>query len=231
MSSFDMSRTNPNGFGSPLAPHTNKAIGVPTLSGNVAKNMSAAKNMTIDARHRFIKVWRAIQKDQAELDFRKSAFSKELRAQFSPGKSGDETFHKWCMEYLGLQRNQTQELLARGVAVTIVNDPLTWNTLGGYKSIAYVRELPRKEQVAVIDAAKKSGYSIRTIMAKRGHTLPGYAPEPAKKSTDPITQSATKPQRRGVYADITALSNFVAGLSVKMPADIKAIVDMYKGRP
>lgn len=199
------------------------------INGNLHKEI---KNMSIDMRHKFIKVWRAIQKDQAELDYRKSAFSKELRAQFSPGKSGDEQFHKWCAEYLGLQRNQTQELLARGVAVSIVSDALTWNTLGGYKSIAYVRELPRKEQAAVIETAKKTGYSIRTIMAKRGHTLPGYTPEPVKRSSEPIAESASKTQRRGVYADITALANYVAGLSLKtVPADIRVIVDMYKGRP
>jgi hypothetical protein len=195
-------------------------------SPNVSKQI---KNMTVDMRHKMIKVWRAIQKDQRDLDFRKSAFSKDLRAHFAAGKTGDNLFHKWCLDNLGLQRNQTQELLARGVAATIVADADTWNLLNGYKSIAYVRDLPRKEQIAVIEAAKKSGYSIRTIMTKRGHSLPGYAPEPVVPSNKPIEKSTAKPQRRGVYADIKELANFIARSSLKLPPDVRVIVDMYKG--
>jgi len=207
---------------------SSSALRTDAMSAVTHQPTKTVKNMSVDARHKLIKVWRQIQKDQRDLDFRKSEFSKELRAHFAAGKAGDEMFHRWCLDNLGLQRNQTQELLARGIAATIVTDADAWNMLNGYKSIAYVRELPRKEQIAVIEAAKKSGYSIRTIMAKRGHTLPGYAPVPVKKSDNPITPSATKPQRRGVYADITALANFVAGLSVKVPADIRVIADMYK---
>lgn len=189
----------------------------------------SVKNMTIDTRHKMIKVWRAIQKDQRDLDFRKSEFSRELRAHFPAGKTGDNLFHKWCLDNLGLQRNQTQELLARGVAATIVPDADTWNLLGGYRNVAYVRELPRKEQVAVIEAAKKSGYAIRTIMARRGHSLPGYAPEPVVRSTGKIEKPASKPQRRGVHADISVLARFVADSGLKLPGDIRVIVDMYKG--
>jgi hypothetical protein len=213
MSNLDMIRTNGTDTNG-LMPPTSKSV----------------KNMTIDARHKMIKIWRAIQKDQRELDFRKSEFSKDLRAHFAAGKAGDEMFHRWCLDNLGLQRNQTQELLARGVAATIVSDADTWNLLNGYKSIAYVRELPRKEQIAVIEAAKKSGYSIRTIMAKRGHSLPGYAPDPVVKSDKSLEKSTTKPQRRGVYADITVLANYMAAQSLKLPADVRVIVDMYKGQ-
>ena len=213
MSSMDMSSAVRTDAMSTFAPNTSEPI----------------KNMTVDMRHKMIKVWRAIQKDQRDLDFRKSAFSKDLRAHFAAGKTGDNLFHKWCLDNLGLQRNQTQELLARGVAATIVPDADTWNLLNGYKSIAYVRDLPRKEQIAVIEAAKKSGYSIRTIMTKRGHSLPGYAPEPVVPSNKPIAKTTDKPQRRGVYADIKALANFVANSSLKLPTDVRVIVDMYKG--
>ena len=208
----------------------NSSIRTEVTSNPAHHTASAVKNMTVDTRHKLIKIWRAIQKDQRDLDFRKSAFSKELRSHFAPGKTGDHMFHKWCLDNLGLQRNQTQELLARGAAVTVVPDADTWNVLGGYRQIAHVRELPRKEQVAVIEAAKKSGYAIRTIMAKRGHSLPGYAPEPVGRTSKQPEKPASKPQRRGVYADIAALANFVADSKLKLPADIRVIVDMYKGR-
>ncbi len=188
-----------------------------TITPTIAKVLNGPTNGEV---HAFIKLWRAIERDQRELDFRKSTFSKDLRAKFSAGKAGDNSFRKWCEDHLGLKFNQSEELLARGIAVTIIPDVGTWNEMGGYDAIGKMRDLPKKEQIACVNAAKASNYTLKTVLKQRGH---GYT-----APTTPITtRKPGKPARSAAEIDVEILAAYVARTCKNMPRHIEKLVSRY----
>lgn len=149
-----------------------------------------------------IKRFRALEAAQRDLDFNMSQWARDLRACFESGKPGDNAFVKWCETELSLTEGKARhDLLVRAAAADAVKDIDTWNTVGGFKTIRALTELPRKEQVACLGAVKASGYSLRTVLKERGH-----GPAPIAPGSGP----ATPIQKRAPSAPPAAIADSVA---------------------
>lgn len=171
----------------------------------------------------FIKLWKKIEKDQQELDFRKSEWARDLLAW----RKTEESFIRWCADEIGMQRIQAQEMLRRAKLVTVVADAPTWNKLGGYEKLQPLvsKELPRKEQIAIVEAAKVSGYvdrPIARVMQQRGH-LP--KPEPTK-TTAHLPVIATPTAR-----EIKLLAEFINETYKNPPPEVRRVVSKYLAAP
>lgn len=115
----------------------------------------------------FIRQWKGLERRQKDLDFERSRWCAELRAEFLSGDAGDKAFVKWLEVELGLPTERQEELLDRAAAFAVVPDPQQWRELGGFVQTKKLVPLDKKEQVAVIGAAKATGYRISTIVRQR----------------------------------------------------------------
>lgn len=175
--------------------------------------------MTTDKTMHFIKLWRKIQKDQEELDFRKAEWARDLRKEHK----SDDAFIEWCRVELEMAHGTADELLRRAKLITVIPDAPTWNKLGGYEKLQPLvsKHLPRKEQVAIVEAAKVSGYvdrPITRVMQQRGH-LP--APTPARSTAHlPVIATPTA-------HEIQRLAAFIDATIKNPPPDVRRIVSKY----
>jgi len=115
----------------------------------------------------FLKQWKSIERRQKDLDYEVSQWAAAVRAEFPGGKAGDKQFSGWLSLELGIPAERQGELLERATSFQIVPDPQQWQALGGYVQIRKLVPLDRTERVAVIGAAKASGYRISTIVRQR----------------------------------------------------------------
>lgn len=109
---------------------------------------------------RFIERWRDLEKRQKDLDYERSVFARDLRAALP----SDAAFTKWCVAEIGLAEPAAQDLLLRAIAAKVVPDVTVWKRVGGFREIRAVAALPRREQVNVLETAKFTGQSIRSIV-------------------------------------------------------------------
>lgn len=175
----------------------------------MTKSNESLKNATL----RLIKAFRALEAEQKDLDFRRSQWAREVRA-LAPS---DAKFVDWCGVELGLTQAQAKELLDRAATLAIVPDVKTWNEHGGFQKLRKLVELPKKEQVAVIEAAKVSGYAVSTVIKQRGH-----APTAAPVATIAV----------GPAADAAALAEYIRGLQaanaqIVVTREIRALLRRY----
>ncbi len=176
--------------------------------------------MTNDKMIQFLKRWRQLETQQRDLEFARSEWARDVRGEFVAGKAGDEQFAEWCSTELGLSRGQVYgDLLMRVSAIALVPDEKTWKVVGGLKAIAQVRDLPRREVLAVIECVKVTGKSVRTVMReRRGDATP-------IRSRQPIgSPLGTKTAER---ADLEALAAYIARTGKNVPHDIVLIVARY----
>lgn len=159
--------------------------------------------MKPDKTIEFVKRWQQIQRKTKELDWEKTQFARDLRAQFDTDK---QLIH-WCSIELGLAEGIARELLVRAVASQVVRDEATWKSVGGFTSVRQVAELPKKQQIHVIQSAASQNKSVRSVMREQG-----LIPEPVYRKTD---------------AEI--LASFVAGLpgTVKIPPEVRVVLNKY----
>jgi hypothetical protein len=139
--------------------------------------------MNNDKMIHFVKRWRELERQQRDLDFNKSLWCRDLRREFPIGTIGENQFIKWCDTELGLTAGQASELLARAAAVKTVPDADTWKVLGGFRAIQQLDMVPKHQQVNVLEAAKSSGKSLRTVIKERG-----YGPKPEDASSTPTSK-------------------------------------------
>lgn len=168
--------------------------------------------------HRFIKQWNEIEKAQTDLDFRRSQWARDVLQACG----SERAFKTWCQSELNLTDHKINQLIARAATIKVVSDSATWNQLGGFAKLDKVATLPKREAVAVIEAAKSQCLSVRTVMKQRGHIAP---PPPIQ----PVPVSSAK---RGAMRDAQDLARYLDSLrkqgTVKLPSDIATIVDMYR---
>jgi hypothetical protein len=191
------------------------------------KHTDASSNLSKEVTESFIKRWRALEKQQADLDFARSLWAKELRACFNKGQAGDSKFLRWCQDFLGSDITfQAGELLKRATLVQTIDKPEDWNRLGGFREIRKVLDLPtEKDRSAVLQAASKpGGYRIATLV--RNHQI-ANAP-PAKKIAPLPVQDKVNAPARGMRRDIQDLAQYIAKNCKNLPPDIRVIVDMYR---
>lgn len=123
----------------------------------------------------FVKRWRSIERRQKDLDFERSAWARDLRAECE----SDRDFVEWCQREAGMSEPVARELLARVAAASIVTDAKTWDTLGGFAQVRSLAALPTKRaKVDAIEAAKSTGLRLSTIV-RRSVPSPDIAPTKA----------------------------------------------------
>ncbi len=115
----------------------------------------------------FVKRWKALERQQHDIDCERARWCSDLRAEFSNGSAGDEQFCKWLSVEIGLTFEQQQDCLARAKAFSIIPDQQQWRELGGFVQVRKLIPLDKKERVAVIGAAKQTGYRISTVVRQR----------------------------------------------------------------
>jgi hypothetical protein len=149
----------------------------------------------------FVKRWQVIQRKSKDLDWEKTSFAKDLRSQFET----DKALIKWCDTELGMAEHVAQELILRANAADVVKDAATWQSVGGFTSVRQLVGLTKQQQVHVVQGAMLQNKPIRSVMREQG-----LLPEPAHQRSD---------------AEI--LAEFVATLSVKIPANVQKIINKY----
>ena len=177
--------------------------------------------MTVDQDTRLLRALRSLEKQQREIDFGFAKWAKDLRAVCK----SDSEFLTWCQERAGYPLHRAEAMLKRVAVIGLVSDEPSWDKLGGYEKIQplVTHDLPRKEQIAIIEAAKASGYSpkagpITRIMQQRGH-LPPPAPV---RSTAHLPVIATPTAH-----EIERLARFIDETYKNPPPDIRRIVSKY----
>lgn len=158
----------------------------------------------------FVKRWRALEKEQSSLDYRKGEWAKDVRNECG----SDEKFIKWCETEIGLTELQSRKLIERIAVLRLVPDEATHTRLGGHKKIAPVLSLPtQRERVSVIEAAKAECKAIVTVVNERRRVALGI-PEPERRS--PLT-------------DATRLAAFILARiePSKIPPDLNEVIRRY----
>lgn len=115
----------------------------------------------------FIKQWKALERRRDELDFDLCEWCARLRGEFVDGEEGDRKFMDWLSLELGIAVERREECLVRSKAHAIVADAEQWRSLGGFVQIRRLIPLDKRERVAVIGAAKTTGYRISTVIRQR----------------------------------------------------------------
>lgn len=179
-----------------------------------------------DKSFKFVQLFREIFKEEKDTDFKKSQACADLRKEFSAGKTGDEQFVRWFAIEFGLTAGQGAELLKRAVTFVAIKDETTWKKLGGYVAIRPLQDLPKKDQVSVIEVAKSTSKPVRTIMRERN--LGQYKPENTNK---PEPAKPIKPHEvRAISSDAKILAEFIRDNVDDLPKNIARIVERYVGQ-
>ena len=173
--------------------------------------------MNNDKMLHFVKRWRALEAAQRDLDFKISEFARDVRSEFPAGKVGDDRFTAWLDVELGFTKAQADGLLRRVSLLSVVPDVKTWNHHGGYEKLLPISDLPRKEQVATLEAAKASKLTIATIIRQRSKPVAA----PADSIERPEVRTASPAE------DAAALAEFIDSTCPTIPRSIKRLVDRY----
>ncbi len=162
-----------------------------------------------DSMFKYVKRWQELERKQKDLDYERSVFAKELRAEF--GNNGDARFVKWCKDELGLTEVGANELLLRATMVKTVGDEKTWKNLGGFRAIRAVEVLPREKRVHVIEAAKTTGKSVATLVRENCGV-----PQTTRERVSPIS-------------DAEVLAKFITSHhdESRLPPAVRTIVARY----
>jgi hypothetical protein len=188
--------------------------------------------MDIDKSFAFEKRWAELEKLRKDYDFHKAEWCRDVRSEYPRGEGGDRQFCDWCVNKIGITESGARDLLVQAVAASVVTDEKTWKMVGGFRAIKCMKDLPRKQAVEVLEAAKTQARAPVNIMRERGMLR---TPVPRQSPISPI--SPIKPAPVAVYKreptpdaylDAVALAQYIAKYSKGIPRDILAIVNRYK---
>jgi len=87
--------------------------------------------MNKDRSLEFSQRWRKLLNRTKDLDWEKTVFAKELRAEFETGVAGDRALTQWCEVEIGMPQYVATELLLRAVMATHV-DKKGYEQVGGH---------------------------------------------------------------------------------------------------
>lgn len=163
--------------------------------------------MTSDKTFRYRKRWSELEAQRKDLEYRRCVFARDVRSEFATGDEGDAAFLAWCGVELGLYGFAAQEMLTRARAAELLKDERTFQRVGGYsRGIRHLVELPRRELITVLEAAKTQQKTIGTVMRERG-----LGPAPRTNSV----------------RDATALAEFILNTRRAIDPGIRAIIERY----
>ncbi len=128
-----------------------------------------------DVLFEFQQRWAALdrhQKDldhhQKDLDYQRMLWAKDLRAKFKGGAVGDKQFMLCCVELLKIEggEGEAKNLLVQANISSVVKDEKTFKILGGPSKLKVLCTLPKKDQVAVAEIAKRETLSIGSAVTQ-----------------------------------------------------------------
>lgn len=165
-----------------------------------------------------IKIWRrlrALLLDQKKLDFEITKCAREARAQFSNGAAGDVQFVRECTANTGATADMAKGLLVRACLAAMVPDEKAYKAIGGFEQAKRIIELPKKEQVEIVQQAVTEHRTIASVMRLRAPT--------STAASAPIVP------RVNVFSDAREIALFVAAHrdQLKVPYEIDEIVKRY----
>lgn len=150
--------------------------------------------------------WRKLASRAKELDWDKTLFSKDLRAEFSKGTAGDHELTRWCETELEMPQYVAVELLIRSRMAPLLSKA-NYETIGGFSAIRQVATLGKRDQVRVVQVAVAEQKAVRSVMRDLDllPKQPDVGPNP----------------------DATLLAEFLANSGVDMPARVAKVVRKY----
>jgi hypothetical protein len=155
--------------------------------------------------------WTSLDAEERAIHFRRAQLLAEARGCFSD----DRKYNVWLRTCLNFNAWQVEEAHLRVVAARIVKDQRTWDRVGGHTQIARLRGLPQRDQVAVLESAKSTNRSIRTLVQERVASKPSSEVKPMKKAP----------------RDVAVLARFIAE-NIRslppLPRDVEDIVRIYE---
>jgi hypothetical protein len=181
--------------------------------------------MTPEKSHALIKEWRQIVAERKSVDYRMARWSNRARAEFGSGSTGDEQFFKWLETELGLSNMEKVEALNLARSFKIVPDEPTWSAQGAAQ-IRRLIDLPKREQVAVLEAAKVEDRKIGSVLRGREEA----AEARTSKGGNERSRAASPAAAPG---DKKIIARFARGLSDDALADLlaEAIADQIVAAP
>lgn len=161
--------------------------------------------MTAANLHNLITRFRELEREGAALEQKRRVWANDVHKAVN---NSDENMLAWLKTTLELSDAAATLWVHRAIAYKVAPDEATHKALGGTTEIKRVAHLPRKEQVAILEAAKVQKVKIVTVLRERGH-LP------------PLPSTPVAPS---VRTQLEELATFIDGCGVRLPNKIKAIV-------
>jgi len=176
--------------------------------------------MTFEKSRALIKEWRQIVADRKTVDYRMARWAQRVRLEFSSGSAGDEQFFKWLETELGLSNAEKVEALNLARSFKIVPDQQTWAAQGAAQ-IRRLIDLPKREQVAVLEAAKIEDRKIGSVLRGR------------EEAAEALTRKNPNVHAVPSTGDKKIIARFARGLSDDLLADLlaEAIADQIVTSP
>jgi hypothetical protein len=178
-----------------------------------------------DKSFAFRKRFADLFKEEKDVDFRKSQACHELRKEFPAGEKGDIQFVDWFEQEFGLTILQGREMLNRATTFAVVKDEPTWKQLGGYKAIRAVEELPKKQQIEVIEVCKATAKAPRTVMRERNYGSYKPAPAPIVPINAPKTPAPA--DVRAISTDAKIMAAYILEHCPNAPKNLVRIAERY----
>lgn len=177
-----------------------------------------------------VKRWRELDRQQKDLDFKKSVWSREARAAFPDGDIGDSQFANWLATDLGFTHKDVTEHQLRAVAAKIVPDQKTYKDVGGYRQIKKLEPLNARQRVTVLEAAKATEHTIERVIRDRGLAHKTEPKTPLVKVAPAATPYKPRAPQVDHYAAACILARYLGRHGGKLPREIRELVDRYSAQ-
>ena len=174
--------------------------------------------MTKHQSKELLKIWKRLRAhllDQKKLDFEITKCAREARAKFPDGAVGDARFVRECTANTGATADMAKGLLVRACLAAMVPDEKTYKAIGGFEQAKRIIELPKKEQVEIVQRAVTEHRTIANVLRLRAPT--------------PTAPPASIVPRVNVFSDAREIALFVAAHrdQLTVPREIDEIVKRY----
>ena len=174
--------------------------------------------MTKHQSKELLKIWKRLHTlllDQKKLDFEITKCARQARAQFPDGNVGDARFVRECTTNTGVTADMAKGLLVRACLAAMVPDEKTYKAIGGFEQAKRIIELPKKEQIEIVQRAVTEHRTIANVLRLRAPT--------------PTAPPAPIVPRVNVFSDAREIALFVAAHrdQLTVPHEIDEIVKRY----
>ena len=163
------------------------------------------------------KIWRRLRVhllDQKKLESEINKCAREARTKFPDGDAGDAQFVRECMAHTGADTDMAKGLLFRARLAAMIPDEKMYKDIGGFKQALRIVDLPKREQIEIVQRAVTERRTIAGVMRLRA---------------TPTAPPAPIVPRVNVFNDAREIALFVAAHrdQLTVPREIDEIVKRY----